>query len=135
MIGRGRNVLLVDSAEVMRNLIAGMLRVQGFEKIAMCGAIPDAIHHARSTNFDLVIIDWTVDDLPGVDFARDIRAGTYATPANTPIIMMIAKAEPQLVMAARDLSIDALLAKPLTKIELDKKITFVLEKPRVAIKR
>ena len=72
--------------------------------------------HARGEDFDLLLLDWKMPGMNGVDIARTIdekmRAGDGFRPPT--IIMVTAYGRDELLKALHGLAIDAILPKPVT---------------------
>ena len=77
---------------------------------------------------DLIIVDWDLADIDGIEFTKVVRA----RPNNpfAPIIFMTALSSQKRVAVARDSGITEFLRKPFTAQSLYKRIEVIAEKPR-----
>jgi len=58
--------LIIDDQAVVRNALRRLLTAAGVETVAEAHNLPDAIHKARKFNPDIVILDATLPDSPGL---------------------------------------------------------------------
>lgn len=77
-------ILIADDQANMRLAMSSFCRRKGFECVlAENGA--EAAELARSTTFDLIITDYEMPKMNGIDLCRDVRAGTQNK--DTPLIL------------------------------------------------
>jgi len=128
---RGLRVLVVDDNTSARDIFSGMLAALGFEARAVASGAQavQAVAQARSEGrpFGLVLMDWKMPDMSGLDTLDAIRleaAGIDAAPA---CIMVTAFHRDALLEAARqrELPLDGVLNKPVSASTLLDQITFV----------
>lgn len=67
------NVLIADDDEISRDLLEHLLRRAGYEVHAVDNGV-DALEAVREQNFRLVITDWDMPRLNGIDLCRQIRS-------------------------------------------------------------
>jgi two-component system chemotaxis response regulator CheY len=66
------NILIVDDSDIWRRLAKDVLRKNGYHLFeADCG--DQAIEIARETPLDLVVMDYRMNRVNGLDTARDLR--------------------------------------------------------------
>jgi two-component system, chemotaxis family, chemotaxis protein CheY len=89
-------ILVVDDMKTMRKVVLRSLREQGYtnlveaeDGVAAWTAIQDA--HQAGKPFDLIISDWDMPKLKGIDLLRKLRAD--ARTKNLPFLMLTAEAE------------------------------------------
>ena len=104
-------ILLVEDNKDIRELIGMMLGDEGLHVIE-AGSGQQALTHARGAFPDLVITDWTLPDLSGVDLVRRLRA---AVQPRTPILVLSGALDAR---AAVDVGATAYLPKPFEPDEL-----------------
>ena len=68
------------------------------------------MHHARREDFDLVLVDWRMPDMDGVETTRQIRA---IVGNETPIIILTSFNWDEVADEARDAGVDTFVPKPL----------------------
>ena len=120
---RGRRVLVVDDNAHAAQVLGEMLQALAFEVQRVPGgaealaAVQAA--HAAGQAFDIVMLDWQMPGMDGLEAAARIAAlakGGPEGPAFTPPQMVIVTAygREEVIRAAQDAGIDYLLLKPLS---------------------
>ncbi len=114
-------ILLVDDDEAVIKAHAAMLRHIGYSSKTCCNPL-DALELASAENFDLVITDFRMPELSGVELAQRVRAASPQTR-----ILLLTGFEGGLAEYP-DLSfIDQVLRKPVRKTDLLKAVTELSE--------
>ncbi len=123
-------MLIVDSQASLIDMIRGALRLLGvpennLHSFKEGGA---ALNLFKQTKPDLLIVDWEMFDMSGLDFVRAVRS----SPVNpyVPVIFMTALTTEKRVNEARDCGITEFLAKPFTARTLCEHIEAIVERPR-----
>ena len=128
------NFLIVDPNAFMRSLIKNVLHVFGAERFIEANDGADAFKAIQNLAPDIIITEWMMDPLDGLDFTRLVRTGKDSLNPFVPIIMMTAYSEKQRVVEARDAGITEFIAKPLSAKTLMARVTAVIEHPRPFIR-
>ena len=68
------------------------------------------LHHGRSTDYDLILVDWKMPDMDGVETTRKIRE---IVGDDTPIIILTSYNWDDIADEAKDAGVDSFVAKPL----------------------
>ncbi|HUT10385.1 MAG TPA: response regulator [Thermoguttaceae bacterium] len=79
-------VLLADDSMVMRAIVADALHDIGVTDVVQTAGGDEALERFMQQDFDLVIVDWCMPGMNGLDVIRGIRA----TGSDVPIIMVTA---------------------------------------------
>ncbi|MCP5361926.1 MAG: response regulator [Hyphomicrobiales bacterium] len=87
----------------------------------------EALGHEK---YDLLITDWEMPEMTGLELVQYIRSHPKALNFFVPIIMLTGRAERENIERARDAGITEFLAKPFTIEDLRKRIISVVETPR-----
>ncbi|MBY0356124.1 MAG: response regulator [Rickettsiales bacterium] len=124
------NVLLVDADERMVSLLRKVLISLGFGGIYIAKNGNEALQQLASKPIDLVITDWEMNPMNGVEFIHYIRNNRLSPNRQMPIIMLTGKAKRQQVEEARDKGVTEFLVKPFTVRTLCDRIILVIEHPR-----
>lgn len=101
------NVLLVEDEKEIRDLMALHLLRQGF-KVTECGSPLEAATELEKKNFDLIILDWMMPGMSGVDFIEVVK--NHKSEAK--ILMVTAKTEPNDIVFGLEKGADDYLTKP-----------------------
>ena len=123
-------VLIVDDSAHMRSLIRHMLYQLGIRKMEDASAFHDAIDALSSGTYDMVIVDYTIEPLNGNDFSRYIRWDKDSPCREIPIILMTSHMEADVIHAASNAGVHAILGKPFKGDDLTKKVKDIITNPR-----
>lgn len=85
-------------------------------RIVQASDAPAAIERLHHEAVDLILLDWNMPGMSGLDLARTLRED--ARTRSTPIIMLTAYHEPARRAEAGGLGIFAYLVKPFSPLEL-----------------
>ena len=127
----GLRVLVVDDNPSAREIFVNMLTALGFEARAVYGGVLaiGAVAQARAEGrpYGLVLMDWKMPGMNGLDTLAGIRADAAGIDAAPACIMVTAFHREALLEAARqrDLPLDGVLNKPISASTLLDQISFV----------
>ena len=124
------SVLIVDDNAHMMSIVRQMLRGFGIVKVYECRDAGEAFDIARTEPVDLIIVDYHMPLLDGLEFTRLVRNGSDSGNPYMPIIMLTAYTERSRVLAARDAGVTEICAKPLNANQLWLKLCAVINEPR-----
>lgn len=114
--------LIVDDSGVTRQLLRGMLEVRG----AMCSEAGDGCAGLEKLHsdgpFDLVLLDWNMPRMDGVEMLRRMRAQGMVGPR---VVMISTHTENDDIVAALDAGADEYLMKPFDDEALAQKLALV----------
>ncbi|OEZ65189.1 signal transduction histidine-protein kinase BarA [Janthinobacterium sp. HH103] len=128
---QGLRVLVVDDNPSAREIFVSMLAALGFEARAVSGGVLaiGAVAQARAEGrpYGLVLMDWKMPGMNGLDTLAGIRADAVGIDATPACIMVTAFHREALLEAARqrDLPLDGILNKPVSASTLLDQISFV----------
>ncbi len=123
-------VLIVDDNQHMITLVRTLLHGFGMKSQFEARDAAEAFDRVRDDAIDIVIVDFMMDLLDGIDFVRLVRTGEDSPNPYIPIIMLTAYSERSRVMAARDAGVTEFCRKPVTATDLYRKISACIERPR-----
>jgi len=126
--------LVVDDNSYMINIVETILRGFGASKILSAKDAAEAFHRIKNDNIDIVICDYMMDVLDGIDFIKLVRQSQDSGNRTIPIIMLTAHSEKSKVEGARDAGANEVCCKPVTAKELFRKIVAIVDQPRPFIK-
>ncbi|MFN3808362.1 response regulator [Asticcacaulis sp.] len=126
--------MVVDDNTHMIHIVKTILRGFGATHVFEARDAGDAFQRLRNDAIDIVIVDFMMEVLDGVEFVHMVRNSSDSPNRYVPIIMLTAHSERSRVMAARDAGVNEFCAKPVTALELYRKVAAVIDKPRPFIK-
>ncbi len=124
MVDKSMNVLVVDDYATMRRIIKNLLKQLGFNNIQEAADGKEAFALAGKTKFGLIISDWNMEPMTGLELLKQIRA-TEATKA-TPFIMITAESKTENVIAAKQAGVNNYIVKPFNAETLKQKMSSVI---------
>jgi CheY-like chemotaxis protein len=123
-------VLIVDDNHHMINIVKTILRGFGIKEFLEARDAAEAFDLFRGTPVDIIVLDYQMNLLDGNDFVRLVRTGSDSPNPYVPIIMLTAYSERSRVEAARDAGVTEFCCKPVTPMELYRKVIAVVNHPR-----
>jgi two-component system chemotaxis response regulator CheY len=123
-IDMSMRVLIVDDYKTMLNIIRTLLNQLGFSNIYEATDGATALQKLREANFGLVIADWNMEPVSGLQLLKDVRADTRLK--TLPFIMVTAESKTENVVAARAAGVNNYILKPFTAATLKQKIVAVM---------
>jgi len=124
------SILIVDDQDFIRSILRQMLGVLGAKDMHDALDGEEAWEVASTVNPDLIIADWEMKPVNGIDFALRIRNDKDSPNPYIPIIMMTGHSDMKHVIAARDSGINEFVTKPVAAKALFDRIVNVIENPR-----
>jgi two-component system chemotaxis response regulator CheY len=120
--------LVVDDSTVMRKVLIGALaRADIAEVDQACDGV-EAVAAVQKTPYDLVLMDWNMPNMLGIDAVRRIRELGHAMP----IIMVTTEAEKVRVVDAIKAGASNYVIKPFEPRTIVNKILNVLGKEEIS---
>ncbi len=126
--------LVVDDNKHMRALVKTILHALGAKSVVEAQDGADAFREMRHFPADMIICDWNMSPLDGLDFVRLVRTGNDSPNPFVPIIMLTGHTEMHRVLEARDAGVHEFLAKPISAKSLYTRIRMIIDKPRSFIR-
>lgn len=123
-------VLLVDPDRQIATLVRDVLKYIGFEQIHVVDNGQKAMEILKSQEIDLLITDWQMTPVDGVQLIRYLRSNPDSPNPYLPAIMLTGKAERHDVEIARDVGVTEFLVKPFSAKTLFERLVMVVENPR-----
>ncbi|WP_323762914.1 response regulator [Maricaulis sp.] len=127
-------ILIVDDNGYMLTILRTILHGFGIKQIFESKDPADAFDMVRSDAVDIIITDYQMEILDGLDFVRLVRTADDSPNPLVPIIMLSAYSEKSKVMSARDAGVTEFCCKPVTAKEMFAKIASVINEPRPFIR-
>lgn len=116
-------VLVVDDFKTMRMIFRKILKELGFTNISEADDGKTALEELRKEKFDLVLCDWNMPEMPGIELLNTIRSDDELK--DLPFVMVTAEGQKDTIIAAVEAGINAYILKPLTAEKVSQKITKV----------
>jgi two-component system chemotaxis response regulator CheY len=118
------NVLIVDDYKTMLRIIENLLKQLGFKNVSQASDGAAALKLMRENAFGLVISDWNMQPMTGLQLLKEVRADDRLKA--TPFIMITAESKTENVVAAKEAGVNNYIVKPFNAETLKTKISAVL---------
>ena len=118
-------ILLVEDEPAILELLAINITQCGYRSLRAQDAAAAMAHISRALP-DLILLDWMLPDVSGVDLARRLRA--EARTRDIPIIMLTARADERDKVLGLESGADDYITKPFSPRELKARIRAVLRR-------
>ena len=123
-IDRSINVLIVDDYKTMLRIIRNLLKQINFNNVEEASDGTEALQKLRAGQYGLVISDWTMEPMTGLQLLQEVRSDTRLKP--TPFIMVTAESKAENIVAAKQAGVSNYIVKPFNAETLQSKIEKVL---------
>ncbi|MBY0331022.1 MAG: chemotaxis response regulator CheY [Acetobacteraceae bacterium] len=117
-------VLIVDDYKTMLRIIRNLLKQLEFENVEEATDGQEALSKLRAGSFGLVISDWNMAPMTGLDLLKEVRAD--ARLKALPFIMITAESKTENVVAAKQAGVSNYIVKPFNAETLRDKIEKVM---------
>jgi two-component system phosphate regulon response regulator PhoB len=124
------NLLLVEDDRAIADLLVWHFEKEGFA-VTRTGDGDEALILAREAPPDIVILDWMIEGVSGIEVCRRLRR--RAETANVPIIMLTARGEEGDRIRGLETGADDYVTKPFSPRELVARVGAVLRRVRPAL--
>lgn len=123
-------VLVVDDNVHMRKLVTTILQAFGVIQIYEAENGERAWSILREANPDVVVLDWVMEGMSGIELMRMIRTNPQSANPFVPVIMLTGHTSIEHVNKARDSGINEFIAKPVSVKTMMQRLVAVIEHPR-----
>ena len=123
---KGIRILIVDDFSTMRRIVKNLLNDLGFTNTAEADDGTTALVELQKAKFDLVVTDWNMPGMPGIDLLKAIRADESL--AKIPVLMVTAEAKREQIIEAAQAGVNGYIIKPFTAQTLEEKLGKIFER-------
>lgn len=120
------NILVVEDEEAIQEMLVMVLEQADFNVIAVASAEQAQHSLADNTRPDLVLLDWMLPGISGVELARRLKNDDLYR--NLPIILLTARGEEEDKVRGLEIGADDYVTKPFSPKELIARIKAVLRR-------
>ena len=127
-LNKNMKILVVDDFSTMRRIVRNLLTELGFSGALIQEADDgvNAMTMLKSQPFDMVVTDWNMPNMTGIDLLRAIRA--EPTLKTMPVLMVTAENNRDQIIAAAQAGVNGYIVKPFTAATLEEKLTKIFER-------
>jgi two-component system, chemotaxis family, chemotaxis protein CheY len=123
-------VLVVDDNVHMRKLVVTILQAFGVMQIYEADNGERGWNILRESNPDVLILDWVMEGMSGLDLIQMIRTNPASPNPFVPVIMLTGHTSLDHVRQARDAGVNEFIAKPVSVKTMMSRLVAVIEHPR-----
>ena len=123
-------VLVAEDNAFYAELIRLMLRAWGVRNQTAAADGISAFQHFKNDKYDIVIADFAMEPLSGVELLKLIRTSPESRDRFVPVIVISGYTERERIELARDAGATEIMAKPLTPKDLAGRLESIIERPR-----
>jgi two-component system chemotaxis response regulator CheY len=123
-IDKNMNILIVDDYKTMLRIIRNLLKQIDYNNVEEASDGSEALAKLRAGNFGLVISDWNMVPMSGLELLQEVRQD--ARLKALPFIMITAESKTENVVAAKQAGVSNYIVKPFNAETLRDKIEKVL---------
>lgn len=130
-----KSLLIVEDNDASRRLVIELLRAAGFTNLSFARDAEEAIEHIQTQGPDLLLLDWGLPGMSGIELVNLIRQAAlkpdprFPNP-QLPIVMLTARQRVFDVTVASNAGINEFVVKPFSTSTLLKAISSALVKKR-----
>ncbi len=118
------NVLIVDDYKTMLRILRNLLKQLNFNNVDEATDGTMAMEVLGQKDFGLVISDWNMEPMTGIQLLRLVRADDKLK--HLPFVMITAESKSENVIAAKEAGVSNYIVKPFNAATLKSKLISVL---------
>ena len=118
--------LVVDDSSTMRRIIINTLNKLGHEEILEAGNGREGMERLLSSPVDMVITDWNMPEMTGIEFIRAMRGVDKMK--QLPVLMVTTNAAKDDIVEALRAGVNSYIVKPFTPDTFREKILAAIPK-------
>lgn len=118
-------ILVVDDMSSMRRIIKNTLKQLGYPNVEEAEDGQKALEMVRKESFDLVVSDWNMPNMNGLDLLKSIRQDPKLSVL--PVLMVTTEAEMDHILEAIRSGVNSYILKPFTPETMKEKIDKVFK--------
>ena len=115
-------ILVVDDFSTMRRIIKNLLRDLGFNNTSEADDGLTALPMLKTGKYDLLVTDWNMPGMQGIDLLKAVRAEEDEQLKNIPVLMVTAEQKKEQIIEAAQAGVNGYIVKPFTALILKEKL-------------
>lgn len=121
-------IMLIDDSRTMRNIQKAVIAQLGAHVIEEAADGQDALSKVHAFQPDLILVDWNMPNMNGLEFVKAYRTANKTTP----LIMVTTESEKARVIEAIKAGVNNYVIKPFTPDLLSQRINETMSKRAAA---
>ena len=123
-VNMNMKILIVDDYKTMLRIVRNLLRQLNFTDIDEATDGSMAFSMLKQAKYDLVISDWNMEPMTGIELLREVRADDSLK--HIPFVMITAESKTENVVLAKQAGVSNYIVKPFNAETLKMKLVSVL---------
>ena len=119
-------ILIVDDSAMMRRILTNALASIGHKDLVEADGAEAALERLGENSIDLIITDWNMPGMQGIDLLRAVRADPQMKAM--PVLLVTAEARRDQIVLAAEAGVNGYIVKPFTAQTLKEKIEKIFER-------
>ena len=119
-------VLIVDDYKTMIRIIRVLMNQLGFENVDEASDGNQALEKLRSQPYSLVISDWSLQPMSGLDLLRQVRSDSHLN--QLPFVMIAGEHKDENAARAKEAGVNGFIVKPFNATTLKSRLTPIIGK-------
>lgn len=124
------SILVVEDDKPLRELLTWNLNAEGYDVRSTADG-EEALLMVREQQPDAIILDWMIEQVPGIEVCRQIRKGKET--AHIPIVMLTARGEEEDRVRGLKTGADDYVTKPFSTRELMARVEALLRRSQPSL--
>ena len=112
MLSTDAKILVVDDVSTLRRIVKNALKSLGYMHIEEAEDGAGGLHRLQTEHFDLIVCDWNMPGMTGIDLLRTVRADPNLK--HLPFLMVTAEAKRENIVEAIQAGVNNYIVKPFT---------------------
>ncbi len=123
-VDKNMKVLIVDDYQTMLRILRNLLKQLEFLNVVDASDGTKALEALRKEPFGLIISDWNMEPMTGIQLLREVRADPKLK--HIPFVMITAESKSENVITAKEAGVSNYIVKPFNAETLKSKLVSVL---------
>lgn len=125
-MNKDMQILAVDDQAAMRGIMKTLLGELGFSNITLANDGVEAFATLQKGGFDLVVSDWNMPNMSGLELLKAIRADGEL--GSLPVLLVTGEAKKEQIVEAAQSGVNGYVVKPFTAATLREKLEKIFER-------
>lgn len=123
-VDKNMPILIVDDYKTMLRIVRNLLKQLGFDNVDEASDGNAALKKLRDGEFKLVISDWNMEPMTGLDLLKEVRSDDSLK--KLPFVMITAESKTENVIVAKKEGVSNYIVKPFNAATLKTKLESVI---------
>lgn len=116
-------ILIIDDSNSLRFMMVKLLKDIGYRNITALGSADEAFPLLSKERYDLILLDWNLPVISGLDFLKQIRSNPKTE--KIAVIMVTTVHEKANILQALKIGVQGYILKPVERSKLEEKIKLI----------